>query len=793
MKSVIAPDGTIGNFGDIQPDVPPLPDLSLLDPGTAAAAPSSLTITSDAEITPQTIGVSLSMFPVPEIAITTASSAFAPLVITPDFGQSIVNRVSSAADPATTAQIETAINEAINYLDTNWTSDVLIGSRVNGTIVNTVSVTIEFGYGTLDTTPMSGNSGASASSYGLIPIGGFATVKTDLGGTLTHLPASDPTSSGTFWMTTAQSDVLGLGLSGTAVAGFVGLNSIANLSSHGASLDFDFAPGSTTAPAGQIGVVGAMEHEITEVFGRISLLGDSTTNGGPANGYSLADLYRFTAPGTPTVTTGASDYFSLNNGTTAAGFYNNNLANGGDAGDWDSSGANNVVADSFDAFLTTGTSGTISALDTMVLGNIGLQPNVLPAPRTLVWTGAQGTAFGTAADWNDVTGGHDPAQSPPGSVDTAQFLNNGGSVTGTGTAAALEFGGNALWNVGSGASLSAVSSVTVGQGGRGALLINGGASVNGLGAADLITGAVASVASVVVDGVGSAWKSLGELTVGDLGGGSLTISNKAGVSATATAALPAMVLGARAGGSGTLSVSGAGSKATLTGQLDLGQAGSGQLQITGAGTVQTGGAPVAPSQGFDMAASAGGAGQAIVSGNLSLLTNTGAFIVGDAGLGGLSVLAGGTVNTSPGGVAGLAGLVVANTAGASGSSVNVSGAGSRLNVTGLLDVGAAGSGVLDVSSGATVTAGSLDAAKLASAVGQIGLAGAGSSLLVTGAATVADDGTGVMSVLNGATFAAQQSDDRLAGRQFRRAGGFRRWQRGQSVRRFEHRYRVGHW
>ena len=123
-----------------------------------------------------------------------------------------------------------------------------------------------------------------------------------------------------------------------------------------------------------------------------------------------------------------------------------------------------------------GRPSTISNLDTPVLGAIGLQE----APRTLHWTVATGTSFSTAADRDDTTGGLNPAQRAPGAIDTAQFLTGGGAISGTGTAAALQFGGSVQWDVASAASLSAVSSVTVGEGGSGAVLVNGSASINGL-------------------------------------------------------------------------------------------------------------------------------------------------------------------------------------------------------------------------------------------------------------------------------------------------------------------------
>ncbi len=98
--------------------------------------------------------------------------------------------------------------------------------------------------------------------------------------------------------------------------------------------------------------------------------------------------------------------------------------------------------------------------------------------------------------------------------------------------------------------------------------------------------------------------------------------------------------------------------------------------------------------------------------------------------------------------------MIGDTASSGGSSVSLIGAGSSLSVTGLLDVGNAGSGALTLTGGATVTAGSLDAGIISTAVAQIGVSGAGTELSVAGTATIADDGTGVLSVLNGATFLA---------------------------------------
>jgi hypothetical protein len=393
MKTIISQDGTIGNFGDIQPDWTSFPDFSVLDPGVL---PGPLQLTSGlGAATPAPVTLSMTPFAdaAYQPAVTMASSAgiasdssdsagiatasglisvgpvlsnsltYAPLVITPAFGSSITSLTGTKADPTTAAEVEGAIDAAINYYDTNWTSSVPAGTVINGSTISTVDVTIEFGYGQVGTVAMASGP-ASSSSYGLTTVGNghYSAVLADLSGVLPNLPGSDPTGgAGTFYATNAQSQMLGLSTPGTAAAGDVGLNTVAN----GVTLDYNLANQSV---AGEVGAVGAIEHEISEVFGRTAGLGAFG-----ANTYTIFDLYRFSASNTPALKAGSADDFSVNSGTTALGYFNNQAANGGDAGDWASSGTHNVPADAYDAFFTTGTAGTISALDKTVLANIGFQ------------------------------------------------------------------------------------------------------------------------------------------------------------------------------------------------------------------------------------------------------------------------------------------------------------------------------------------------------------------------------------------------------------------------------------
>jgi T5SS/PEP-CTERM-associated repeat protein len=184
------------------------------------------------------------------------------------------------------------------------------------------------------------------------------------------------------------------------------------------------------------------------------------------------------------------------------------------------------------------------------------------------------------------------------------------------------------------------------------------------------------------------------------------------------------------------------------GLLAVQQTGFGGLLVENQATVTTGISAVAGAQGLDIAPTAGVTGDSFVTGAKSLLVNTGRFVVGDADVGSLSIEAGGTVITSPG-ASGLPGAVIASTAGASGSSVNVTGAGSEWQIGGSLDVGDAGTGLLSISNGASVTATTLDAGLLAGAAGIVSVSGLNSDLTATGTVSIGDAGSGELSILAG--------------------------------------------
>jgi autotransporter passenger strand-loop-strand repeat protein/T5SS/PEP-CTERM-associated repeat protein len=140
------------------------------------------------------------------------------------------------------------------------------------------------------------------------------------------------------------------------------------------------------------------------------------------------------------------------------------------------------------------------------------------------------------------------------------------------------------------------------------------------------------------------------------------------------------------------------------------------------------------------------------------VTDVGVFTVGDNDLGSLSIEAGATVTTTPGLVPTPDGAVIAAQSGASGASVNVTGAGSDWQVGGTLLVGDAGDGSLSINAGATAGAGSLDAGVQSTGAADISVTGAASALTVTGQLTVGDASSADLSIFNGATVTAADGD-----------------------------------
>lgn len=125
---------------------------------------------------------------------------------------------------------------------------------------------------------------------------------------------------------------------------------------------------------------GVVEHEITEILGRISGLAST-----PAE-YNLLDLYRYTSAGQ--ISTSASDqnvYFSVDGGKTVLMDYNTSVA-AGDLGDWATSGSTANALDAFNYASPIGGSATkLSAVDILEMQALGYKLNPVPLP-SMAWS-----------------------------------------------------------------------------------------------------------------------------------------------------------------------------------------------------------------------------------------------------------------------------------------------------------------------------------------------------------------------------------------------------------------------
>jgi T5SS/PEP-CTERM-associated repeat protein len=205
---------------------------------------------------------------------------------------------------------------------------------------------------------------------------------------------------------------------------------------------------------------------------------------------------------------------------------------------------------------------------------------------------------------------------------------------------------------------------------------------------------------------------------------------------------------------------------TGTGTVAVLQFGSGGLWTLGSGAALTsdtgitvgsgmltvdGGASIASEGSVDVISGTGARAAAVtVSGTDTTWNSAGSLVVGDAGVGGLAIQGDGTVVSNAG--------TIADQSGASGSSVNVTGAGSDWRVGGTLLVGDAGDGSLSINAGGTVSGTSLDSAEQSTGNADISVNGTASALTLTGQLTVGDASSADLSIFSGATVTAQNGD-----------------------------------
>ena len=224
------------------------------------------------------------------------------------------------------------------------------------------------------------------------------------------------------------------------------------------------------------------------------------------------------------------------------------------------------------------------------------------------------------------------------------------------------------------------------------------------------------------------------LGAGYKGAGSLRIADGCRVGSTLG------YIGYHAGSSGAAVVSGTGSRWSTVGNLYVGNDGTGSL------TVQDGGEVT--SYYTYLAYNPGSSGVAVVSGTGATWTSAYLFVVGNYGAGSLTIQDGAQVSNSD--------SYLGRRAGSSGTAV-VSGLGSRwaTDSTGGLLVGEYGMGSLTIQNGGQVSSYSSYLGRYSGSSGTVVVSGTGATLITNGSLYVGDDGAGSLTVQDGGEVSAE--------------------------------------
>jgi len=374
--------------------------------------------------------------------------------------------------------------------------------------------------------------------------------------------------------------------------------------------------------------------------------------------------------------------------------------------------------------LTIHNGGAVSNTTGYIGYNSGSDGNVTVDGTGSTWTNSSSLYVGRAGNGSlSITGGGAVSNFSSGIV---------GSVAGSNGAVAV---------TGAGSTWSTSSDLSVGSSGTGTLNISGGGAVsNNYGYVGASQG---SNGRVTVDGAGSTWTNSGNLSVGYEGTGTMIITNGAVV----TSAVGRSDIGYWETGNGTVEVSGAGSKWTVSGYLTVGLLGIGSLSITNGGAV---------SDTFGYVGNKTAAhGDVTVDGAGSTWSETFNLYVGTETGSSASMRI-----TNGGAVSSLSGIVAIN--GGSQGDITIDGAGSKWTNSSDFELGRAGTGTMSITNGAVLSDANGNIANNPSGTATVTVDGAGSTwtnngnLYVAAGAIVVvpGGGHGTLTISNGGTVSA---------------------------------------
>jgi len=220
---------------------------------------------------------------------------------------------------------------------------------------NPITINLDVGWGEIGGQSLS--SGALGESETYLNTYSYSQVRSaltahatsaDQKAAVSTLPSTAPTGNGSYSIATAEAKALSLTAASSSLDGYVGF---------GSGYNYTFDP-NNQAISGAYDFIGVAAHEITEVMGRDSYLGEGL-------GYTALDLFRYSSPGARQLSAGKTAYFSIDGGST--NLDNLNTVSGGDPGDWASSAGN----DAFNAFSNSGVANTVGSTDMRELNVLG--------------------------------------------------------------------------------------------------------------------------------------------------------------------------------------------------------------------------------------------------------------------------------------------------------------------------------------------------------------------------------------------------------------------------------------
>ncbi len=638
---------------------------------------------------------------------------------------------------------------------TSTTDPVAVALKASGTASFTNTGTVNGGFTTTGGTNTITNDG----TWNLLPTG-VTSASWALTGTTSVV------DGGTFEVSGGSATINGLGSFSVGSTGLLKIDTASSLTLTGTTVTDD---------------------------GTLRVLAGATLSTGAANVATTSSKITATAD-----VTGAGAQWTIDGrlgvGVSAAGTLT--VSNGGAVSSkgaivgWNAGGVGTVTV--------TGAGSTWTDTGDLYIGNEGVGTVAVAAGGAVEQTGTVYVAAGAGSSGTltvDGAGSSFTAQDRlyvgfAGTATGTLTISGGGSVTDAGTNIADGIGASGSATVtGKGSTWTNTGSLYVGQGGVGMLLVSDGATVTSTVGA-IASAVQASGSSATVTGAGSSWTSSNPLYVGIYGEATLSVEaggrvDTAGAvigrhsksSATVTGSgsswsTGALVVGGDAadpgtdgtgtltvaaggavtsttarlgdvvGSTGTATVTGAGSRWTLSDRIGVGTSGTGDLTVSNGGRLASAGGIV----GWEATAT----GTATVTGSGSTWTNTGVLFVGNLGDGTLNVSAGGVVTSTDGYV---------GTENGSTSTATISGAGSAWTMSGdfLAGHNTGSSGTVTVSAGGSLSSLQVILGDLAGSTGAMTVTGAGSRVTATSDFNVGRFGTGTLTLSDGATLETYRS------------------------------------